>query len=694
MSDTIYAYKNKLWKVLLNFQYTGTTVPFTLNQGKYLLICHGAHGGNGDISTATNYGGVAMGVLNIASSTNLYATVGGNGGNAVGHDTPGAGGFNGGGKGGLSFSSEYTSGGGGGGATDIRIGSNSLYSRVIVAGGGGGSINIVSNSTIPQLTGNGGGSVGGFPLGDNVEVLKSYPTQSSGYSFGIGMDAVGKTVSENSGLNGAGGGGGGWYGGFANPASDAVNSSSNGGGGSGYVLTSSSFKPDGYLLGEEYYLTDIFMTGGEAIEPQILICQSVDLLNNGDTIIFPSIGHTENIKLVQGTYKLKCYGGDGGSQLLASEIPRGGYAEGILNIANVEDIFVNVGGSGIGTAYISGEWAMMNRVTTMFNGGGAPGALGYVGGEAGGGATDIRIGSNSLYSRVIVAGGSGGCASGKGGEGGGITGGTPGGIYGTAPGPGTQTESPQSTTYTAINGGFGYGGSGVNKTTSKNFDDSGGAGGGGWYGGSGCQPDGSANDDKGGCGGSGYVLTSSSFKPDGYLLGEQYYLTDTVLTTAGNSLPIGHTQAVIEVISCQSFKMLCHDAEGYKKYDDTTNSWIFISDTLPSVETFNEVGSYTLKSDEGLLNEYDVIFNDSSDKIASANLAVVPPKQKISTTLSSDMYITRSLTDVEYNTNNYDINTIIKRNGTGLNTKITVDVYIQKKDITDEQLKLYCVQIY
>ena len=694
MSDTIYAYKNKLWKVLLNFQYTGTTVPFTLNQGKYLLICHGAHGGNGDISTATNYGGVAMGVLNIASSTNLYATVGGNGGNAVGHDTPGAGGFNGGGKGGLSFSSGYTSGGGGGGATDIRIGSNSLYSRVIVAGGGGGSINIVSNSTIPQLTGNGGGSVGGFPLGGKVEVLKSYPTQSSGYSFGIGMDAVGKTVSETNGLNGAGGGGGGWYGGFANPASDAVNSSSNGGGGSGYVLTSSSFKPDGYLLGEEYYLTDIFMTGGEAIEPQILICQSVDLLNNGDTIIFPSIGHTENIKLVPGTYKLKCYGGDGGSQILASEIPRGGYAEGILNIANVEDIFVNVGGSGIGTAYISGEWAMMNRVTTMFNGGGAPGALGYVGGEAGGGATDIRIGSNSLYSRVIVAGGSGGCASGKGGEGGGITGGTPGGIYGTAPGPGTQTESPQSTTYTAINGGFGYGGSGVNKTTSNNFDDSGGAGGGGWYGGSGCQPDGSANDDKGGCGGSGYVLTSSSFKPAGYLLGEQYYLTDTVLTTAGNSLPIGHTQAVIEVISCQSFKMLCHDAEGYKKYDDTTNSWIFISDTLPSVETFNEVGSYTLKSDEGLLNEYDVIFNDSSDKIASANLAVVPPKQKISTTLSSDMYITRSLTDVEYNTNNYDINTIIKRNGTGLNTKITVDVYIQKKDITDEQLKLYCVQIY
>ena len=41
-----------------------------------------------------------------------------------------AAGFNGGGTG-------ISSGRGGGGATDVRIGQNSLYSRVIVAGGGG-----------------------------------------------------------------------------------------------------------------------------------------------------------------------------------------------------------------------------------------------------------------------------------------------------------------------------------------------------------------------------------------------------------------------------------------------------------------------------------------------------------------------------------------------------------------------------
>ncbi|MCL2355099.1 MAG: glycine rich domain-containing protein, partial [Oscillospiraceae bacterium] len=47
------------------------------------------------------------------------------------------GGFNGGGHGGAFSYSEPT--GGGGGASDIRIGTNSLFARVIVAGGGGRS---------------------------------------------------------------------------------------------------------------------------------------------------------------------------------------------------------------------------------------------------------------------------------------------------------------------------------------------------------------------------------------------------------------------------------------------------------------------------------------------------------------------------------------------------------------------------
>mgnify|MGYP005806358275 CR=1 FL=1 len=44
-------------------------------------------------------------------------------------------------------------------------------------------------------------------------------------------------------------GGGGWYGGGAGYWSGAA-------GGSGYVLTSSSYKPGGYLLGSQYYMTN------------------------------------------------------------------------------------------------------------------------------------------------------------------------------------------------------------------------------------------------------------------------------------------------------------------------------------------------------------------------------------------------------------------------------------------------------
>lgn len=54
------------------------------------------------------------------------------------------------------------------------------------------------------------------------------------------------------------GGGGGWFGGdFGNDGS----------GGSGYVLTASSFKPSGYLLGSEYYLTDAQTIAGNAQFP-------------------------------------------------------------------------------------------------------------------------------------------------------------------------------------------------------------------------------------------------------------------------------------------------------------------------------------------------------------------------------------------------------------------------------------------
>lgn len=51
-------------------------------------------------------------------------------------NTAGTAGFNGGGEGKIGNGGGSMSGGGGG-ASDIRIGTDSLYARIIVAGGGG-----------------------------------------------------------------------------------------------------------------------------------------------------------------------------------------------------------------------------------------------------------------------------------------------------------------------------------------------------------------------------------------------------------------------------------------------------------------------------------------------------------------------------------------------------------------------------
>jgi hypothetical protein len=100
--------------------------PFSFPPGRYKLECWGAQGGiasgnyYSDNSTGNNRGGYTSGVLTLTKTTPIWFGVGGSGI---------AGGFNGGGK-----RQNYPAGGGG---TDIRIGSNSLYARVIVAGGGG-----------------------------------------------------------------------------------------------------------------------------------------------------------------------------------------------------------------------------------------------------------------------------------------------------------------------------------------------------------------------------------------------------------------------------------------------------------------------------------------------------------------------------------------------------------------------------
>jgi hypothetical protein len=155
----------------------------------------------------------------------------------------------------------------------------------------------------------------------------------------------------------------------------------------------------------------------------------------------------------------------------------------------------------------------------------------HSGSRSAGGATDIRLKTDSLYSRILVAGG-GGSASDisnqHGGFGGGIYGGD-GKDYVTKAGKGAgQTGETvlcaDGTTTNCPKGIFGYGGNSTGSWA--------GCGGGGWFGGS------ASYDEYGGGGGSGYALTSSSYKPSSYLLNDsKYYLKDVVLLGGNESFP-------------------------------------------------------------------------------------------------------------------------------------------------------------
>lgn len=294
-------------------------------------------------------------------------------------------------------------------------------------------------------------------------------------------------------------------------------------------------------------------------------------IKTGDILNCDYTGAVQTVTLPKGIYKLECWGAQGGYRSGATYGGYGGYSVGTLILDAKTQIFIYSGGSG-NTGGTSGG----------FNGGGRRQSY-----NGGGGASDIRIGQDSLYARVIVAagGGSDGATNKTGMYGGGETGGSTTENYGTGGYGGTQTgvsssswqTTTQSTSTSNQSGayaGFGFGGNGI--TSSSGY---GGAGGGGWYGGSGAYPDGSGDDDRGGGGGSGYVYTSSTASnyPSGCLLNSAYYLTEAK-TIAGNaSMPStagstetghqGNGYVRITVIKAQSLNIPVNIGSSWKSGD-------------------------------------------------------------------------------------------------------------------------------
>ena len=189
-------------------------------------------------------GGFISGMIKLHSKTQIYAYVGGKGQIAK-DSTTSKGGFNGGGDATIHTSPAAT----GGGASDIRIGEDDLWHRVIVAGGGGGS----DDQNCEASTGNDGtGGSGGYPEGQGYWVSGSYngahvATQLYGFTFGQGesanyLNSKHQNSSTNSLLYENAGAGGGWFGGHSRRTYNG-----GAGGGSSFILTKNALIPNGEI---------------------------------------------------------------------------------------------------------------------------------------------------------------------------------------------------------------------------------------------------------------------------------------------------------------------------------------------------------------------------------------------------------------------------------------------------------------
>jgi hypothetical protein len=563
--------------------------------GKYKLEVWGARGGDGGAGETGpgglgGNGGYSVGVVSLSAGETLTTLTGGRGNNgfaqlAVGACAGGGGGFGAGGGGGGGWCEPYSNaggGGGGGGLSLVKKGSTTL----IVAGGGGGGGG--SSSELYGSTdnchgpgGNGGAGGGASGAQGNPSTYGSCTSggrggsQSAGGTNGYGIASY---SSEDGAAGGAyfGGFGGGasyeatsgnpsnFFGGYGGPGEDSASAGGSGGGGGGYYGGGGGGQRSAGGGGGSGYIGGVSSDANFSITAQTIAGNGTFPANPSGTDGYVRITLLEAnfdytgvmqsfIMPNDGKYQLEVWGAQGGDSSPSDSLHaggKGGYATGIADLLSSDSLFLRVGGKG-------GNYGA--SATGGFNGGGSSintSSTSNTSG-AGGGASDIRIGSDSLYARVIVAGGGGGGGymnmsglDASGGVGGGAVGADGGfnnnrsntciGRGGTQTAGGVITGAASScansnaTVYNSMFGAFGdggVGGVGAYGTGTR----AGAGGGGGWYGGSGSAEGNSVHTNGGGGGSSWYWSSATaSNAPNGWLLGVRYYMTSTS-TIAGNA---------------------------------------------------------------------------------------------------------------------------------------------------------------
>ena len=256
---------------------------------------------------------------------------------------------------------------------------------------------------------------------------------------------------------------------------------------------------------------------------------------NKFTFKYPCESHENcfpySVNFYPGVYQFECYGGIGGS---SSGISGGkaGITKGVLFLKNKQTLFLSVGATGL-----------KNSRNPTFGGGGKGSQRDSTDGEgggSGGGASDVRLFENDLYSRIMVAAGGGGSENYGTGSASQLPGGDAGGISGSqgtkvgsiSPGlGGTQYEGGSST---ISKGNFGFGGNASSLTYGS-------GGGGGYYGGGG----GSVSDGtvSSGGGGSSYIIGYPECPINNSFSMYKFYLPQMITGYEGD------TQIIVTIIS-------------------------------------------------------------------------------------------------------------------------------------------------
>lgn len=194
------------------------------------------------------------------------------------------------------------------------------------------------------------------------------------------------------GGGGGGGGGGGYYGGGGGSSGGGYYGGSGGGGGGGsnfvddVVMTATTIKRGSENISSPSGTLSVGNTGnGFARITRISDSAVTDFSSIGAEQIFTA--PSDN------TYFIETWGAQGGNATVSgiTEGGRGGYSSGSIFLPEGTVLYIYVGGQ------------------NGYNGGGAGGSSGSEVGKVGGGATDVRMGGNTISNRIIVAGGGGGC---------------------------------------------------------------------------------------------------------------------------------------------------------------------------------------------------------------------------------------------------------------------------------------------